>query len=501
MKIVYKFLASVAVLASVSACNLDYNPTNAQIYTNYDELFYEFEDASMYASLVDSYFRATQQGAFWQASDLQCDMFNSAINSGGQYGSLHTMSDSFSTTDEYANAVWSGYMGAVIQADYFIVNIKNVNLENLTPAELKKFNAYCGRAYLLRAFALYQSSLYFAPAYTKCDPTTALAVPVMLEPDVIARPKRQTLQTVFDQVEEDIKTAKKLLSEDVPAMSGSYYASYDAACALEAKFYLSKGEYTKAAAAADYLINCGTYELANTFAEITDEFITQNKCIESIFVCFASMAEGAPSNDIYYGQHTPNGSDFAYNPYFLPTKTLVNMYTATDIRKGVYLQEIGYSGANPIVTTMLFGKYRGNPSLSNNSFNECKTMPRVFAIPEQYLIAAEAMSMLGQEETAAEYLNVLQKARGAAQTSGSMENIKKEWARETVGEGMRLQCLKRWGDGFSGREPYAPSLVSPGVYYDELTVAGDYYKLTWPVPNAEIQSNQNLVQNPGWTTK
>ena len=56
-------------------------------------------------------------------------------------------------------------------------------------------------------------------------------------------------------------------------------------------------------------------------------------------------------------------------------------------------------------------------------------------------------------------LNQLQQARKAANTTGSMDNIKKEWFRETVGEGLRLASIKRWGDGLVVRTE------QPGVVY------------------------------------
>lgn len=500
MKKVYSFLASIVALASVSACNLDYNPTNAQIYTNYDELFYTYEDATMYASVINSYYRATQQGSYWQTNDAQCDMFNSTISSGNTYGTVHTMGSGFTTADSYIETVWTGNMYAIFQANCFIANIGNVNTENLSATELKTFNAYCGRAYLLRALSLFTTSLYFAPAYNQCDPATTLAMPIVTEPNVIGRPSRSTLEACFAQVESDLAIAKAYLVEDVPTTTGTFYASYDAVVALEARFYLAKGEYTKAATAADYLINCGTYELANTIAELTDECVDQKSTIESIFLGYASISESTNSNSMYVGSASNVSNSFAYSPTFLPTKTLVNMYSSVDIRGYVYIGQLNFYYVGEAIETTFLTRYKGNPALTSNSYHTGLTMPRVFGLPEQYLIAAEAMAMMGNEGSAKEYLNELQKARGATLTDGTMENIKTEWARETVGEGFRLHCLKRWGDGFSGRTPLVESFVSTGIYYDELTVAADYYKLTWPVPNSEMQSNTSLVQNPGWSS-
>ena len=83
-----------------------------------------------------------------------------------------------------------------------------------------------------------------------------------------------------------------------------------------------------------------------------------------------------------------------------------------------------------------------------------------------------------------------------------MENIKKEWFKETVGEGLRFSCVKRWGEGFAVRTPQAEAknLIMSGDYYEKRALSADSYFLNWPVPAYEIQLNKNLIQNAGYTT-
>ena len=117
-----------------------------------------------------------------------------------------------------------------------------------------------------------------------------------------------------------------------------------------------------------------------------------------------------------------------------------------------------------------------------------------------YLIAAEANAQAGNTAKATEILNALQSARHATLTEGTMENIKNEWFKETVGEGLRLSCLKRWGDGMGARTPQEGTelIIMKGAAYEQRTVAAGTDKLTWPVPTYEMQVNPNLVQNPGF---
>ncbi|WP_238314364.1 RagB/SusD family nutrient uptake outer membrane protein [Segatella albensis] len=86
-----------------------------------------------------------------------------------------------------------------------------------------------------------------------------------------------------------------------------------------------------------------------------------------------------------------------------------------------------------------------------------------------------------------------------------MEN---EWFKETVGEGLRMSCLKRWGKGFDGRaaQPFAAKYgaaltddpKSSVHVYDLKKLSADDYHWVWPIPAHEFRLNDNLKQNKGY---
>ena len=86
-----------------------------------------------------------------------------------------------------------------------------------------------------------------------------------------------------------------------------------------------------------------------------------------------------------------------------------------------------------------------------------------------------------------------------------MEEVKAEWLRETVGDGQRIFCIKRWGDGLPARpaqenaEPYV--MNTPVSDYTGRTVDADSYTLVWPIPSYEIKITPALQQNPGYSAK
>ena len=75
--------------------------------------------------------------------------------------------------------------------------------------------------------------------------------------------------------------------------------------------------------------------------------------------------------------------------------------------------------------------------------------------------------------------------------------MEEEWVREFVGEGFRLDCLKRWHKGFKRMEPQpftdAILITTPG--FTDLEVSADDPKWVWEIPSQDLQANPNLTPN------
>lgn len=190
-----------------------------------------------------------------------------------------------------------------------------------------------------------------------------------------------------------------------------------------------------------------------------------------------------------------------------------------DIRYDAYFDERTFS--QPVSGTMtLMVKYPGNPKYDTDNGSttipEYRNQPKVFRISEMYLIAAEAaLHIPGEEGTASDYLNELKAKRisGWVNTpySGSAleQEIRSERVRELFGEGHRLNDLKRWHIGFSRSGGQNPDLLyNPGEGDEDAGNSANYLTCTrpaddplfcWPIPTTEVQSNPNMVQNPGYT--
>ena len=139
------------------------------------------------------------------------------------------------------------------------------------------------------------------------------------------------------------------------------------------------------------------------------------------------------------------------SPNNVPTQGLIDLYEDEDMRLYTYFAANG-AVAGDIVdeNVVTFKKFPGNPDLvKSRPESEFYNMTKELRVGEMYLIAAEASYM--KDGSGLSYLNALRTKRGASalDVSGNMllGQIKNEWAREMCGEGFRLDCLKRWGDG------------------------------------------------------
>ena len=133
-------------------------------------------------------------------------------------------------------------------------------------------------------------------------------------------------------------------------------------------------------------------------------------------------------------------------------------------------------------------------------------MSKAFRSAEAYLTAAEAYLRKPNpdEAKARKYLNDLRLARGTFDwddtTTGEelVKEMENEWVREYLGEGFRLDCLKRWHKGFKRMEAQNMDgfkLLLEGNGYQNLEITPDNFRFVWEIPMQDLQSNPNLKRN------
>ena len=89
--------------------------------------------------------------------------------------------------------------------------------------------------------------------------------------------------------------------------------------------------------------------------------------------------------------------------------------------------------------------------------------------------------------------------RGASSLSVSstalFDAIKQEWICEFIGEGTRLNDLKRWNDGFTRHDPQDATVLSVGTGMESLNIEAGNIRFVWEIPANDLNANTNLIPN------
>lgn len=503
-------------MTMVASCDLNLVPSTSIVYEEGKPLFLSKRDIAEFQNGVIASYRGLHYGSSWQTVEVMTECFNASIDFGNNYGFVHRLGSGFLASDDYTTGIWAGHYGA----------IKNYNIAieqcDLVEDEALKANANVlkGIALFCRASSYLTLARHFSADYEPATAATELAVPLILVYDQLEKPVRATLQEVYDQIIADLDEAEALLSEagsislngtavNLAGAPKSLAPTVDAVKALKARYYLDVHEYDLAAETAmDVIDSEAGYALSSSLEEMNKEFMT-DEGNESIIRLYATKTEGAVGCTIYTSVQSTDAEGKFFQPMFIPSQTLVNAYENSDLRKQVWfpvdmypvkVQGTLYNGIT------MFTKYIGNPTLQQGNNEDGAHFCKPLMIGEMYLIAAEAYAQSGNDADAAAIIGELRAARKAGDMTGDvMDVIKGEWLRETVGDGQRINCIKRWGDGLPARpaQKAAENIVmnTPASDYTARELAADSHTLVWPIPSYEIKISPALIQNPGYSAE
>lgn len=500
----------------VASCDLNLVPTTDIVYEEGKPLFLSKRDIAEFQNGVIASYRGLHYGSSWQTVEVMTECFNATIDFGNNYGFVHRLGSGFLASDDYTTGIWAGHYGAIKNYNIAIEQCELVEDEAL----MADANVLKGIALFCRASSYLTLARHFSADYEPATAATELAVPLILVYDQLEKPVRATLQEVYDQIIADLDEAEALLSEagsinlngtavNLAGAPKSLAPTVDAVKALKARYYLDTHDYAAAAQSAmDVIDSEAGYALSSSLEEMDREFMT-DEGNESIIRLYATKSEGAVGCTIYTSVQSTDAEGKFFQPMFIPSQTIVNAYANSDLRKQVWfpvdMYPVKVQGALHDGIAM-FTKYIGNPTLQQGNNEDGAHFCKPLMIGEMYLIAAEAYAQDGDEAAAKEILTELTTARRAGEISGDiMEAVKGEWLRETVGDGQRINCIKRWGDGLPARpaQKNAESIVmdTPVSDYTGRELASDAHTLVWPIPSYEIKISPALIQNPGYSAE
>jgi len=502
MKTFIKYTAALVLAAGLSSCEkyLEITPTD----TINPKSFYKTQTEAIAA--VNGAYQPLQWPKLYNFQIWGSDIWagNSIVGAGGGTDGIATQDVSnfvITTANEAAIDLWRGPSPGILRANTVLKYVPEIQMDQTIKDRV------IGEAKFLRG--LY----YFILVQAFGDVPLITDAPETITNEYLY-PKRAPKEEVYQQIIQDLTDAMNLLPvRETYSGADIGRASKGSATGLLAKVYLVRGEYEKTVELCRAVTDLG-YTLN---ADYSDNFNPLKKNgTESLFEV---QYYGKANKEDFFGGNGqmaswvstftgPRNADFVAGGYGWnqPTQEFVNQYETGDLRKD---KTVLYEGCPPFdgkvykksysVTGYNLRKFLVPKSISPEYNTNPSNFP-VLRYSDVLLMEAEALTelnRLSEAQAAATSINSggpLNKVRlraGLANISGLSQSalrdkIRKERRVELAFEGQRWFDIIRYDNG----NYFVPFLHSIGK-----TNAAKKHMLL-PIPQKEMDTNKNLVQNP-----
>lgn len=422
--------------------------------------------------------------------------------------------DNFTITDyNYENAygIWDDNYIGIFRANQVLTYVPGIDMD----VNLK--NRILGEAEFMRGMFYY----FLAELWGN--------VPIMLTPSTPAdKPATSPQADVWAQVVKDLTDASNKLPVNYQNSDDVGRATKGAALALLAKAYMQQRRFSDALTPLQWLVTGDGKNVYDLMTNYRDNFlITSENNKESVFEWqFAENLSETTDNDIAtpdqnYGssiaqffappgigwsdgeaqrwpvyeflreQTTTNTRDPRLAATFLYDSTDVNGPAATLIYGQTFLQRYGTNNRR-----IWFRKFL-NDHWKNVEGYRSPNNYRFIRYADVLLMYAECLNETGSTAQAYQYVDRVRQRAGLARLTDTQpglssqnfrNQLKHERITELTGEGHRWEDLARWGD-------LSPNLASRDPGFQNFVVGKSELL---PIPQAEIDINPNIKQNPGY---
>ncbi len=181
---------------------------------------------------------------------------------------------------------WNATYNAIAHANEVLAVLETFEINNEEDAARKR--AVESEALLTRAYGHFMLVNLFGRHYDEQRAGTDLGVPYVDTPETvfIKTYKRNTVQEVYDRVEEDMLRGLELADDSFFSNSGKYHFNRNAALAFASRFYLFKGEYQKCIEYSDELLGNDPSFFVRDLT--SDEFLNASSSIDGYSQLYSS---------------------------------------------------------------------------------------------------------------------------------------------------------------------------------------------------------------------
>jgi hypothetical protein len=501
-----KILIPVFALAFLASCDvLDKQPLPTIAPENF---FQSASDAE--AALTAAYDALQATGAYSQDLIVVGEM--PSDNTSTINGDVTTLDRiNWTPTTSQVNNIWRDAFVGINRANAVLKYVPNVDM----PAERK--NQILGEAYFLRALHYYNLVKLYGAVPLRLEPTESGAQSVISLP-------RTAPETVYAQIVTDLTTADGL----APATNANRITK-GAVNALLTKVHLTQRQWPQAVAAANKVINSGSYSLLANFKGL---YPAENRSPESILE--VQNQGNADGNNILPDLLLPTPpATFSFPKFNIPTAELLQYADTTTYAAGA-LKQTDKRWSRLSTTTVTSDNIvyvrrdhasfilssSSNPRASVNDLGpfvyKWPGAPNNFNSPDNTYILRYADVLLMYAEAANEQggpsadvlakLNLVRTRAGlAALTLASPQSASKKTMRDEIDRQRRLELAfegERWYDllryaRHNQVEAGAHTITALDLIQQKLT-RPDVNYLLFPIPQGEVNNNAQLQQNPGY---
>jgi hypothetical protein len=394
----------------------------------------------------------------------------------------------WTTTNPYvagstaSGGVWAGIYLMITRANLAIEKVPGIAMD-----ETQK-NQIVAEAKFLRALGYF----YLVRLYGD--------VPLVLtSAEQLALGARTPQADIFTQIVKDATEAEAVL----PASWGATdkgRATKASAEALLTEQYIWRKDWGNAATNARKIIDSGIYGLQ---ANYINAFLpnSQNRN-EEIFAAQSSSVTGAPAIDIAAWEYPRNMNPNSNGGWgtWQPLQAFMDTYPAGDYRREVSFFSSGLDPSGKLVT-FLPHVYKFRPTARPGQ--QDVNWP-IYRYADVLLMYAEALNEQGQTATAVTYINMV-RAR-ARNGTGSENRTSPADVSAALGQaGLRAAIFseRQWELAYEGKRWF--DLVRQGFTVFQAALSKDptatnitATRMVWPIPQAQIDLNPKLTQNPGY---
>ncbi len=398
-------------------------------------------------------------------------------------------------SDAFISNTWNWLYNSIFQANLAIEQLE------LADADASKIS----EARMLRAFFYYLLMDDFGdvPFFTENSMTV----------DQIPQKSRKE---IYDFVLKEITDNIESLSTTI---GGDYYGRFNKWAAyaflakvyLNAEVYIGESKWDECLSACEKLSEGGfklhsavddaSHALGNTYYELFDDVCPTDEVIFAIYTTAEVVGRniitvrslGGTDGTLLFGAGAWNGA--------VALPDFVNTFDDNDIRKKQFRYGDNPSGPVPAgyINYSLEIDNLDNPGADANAgARSIKFWPSepvssagasndfpIYRYADFLLVKAECLVRKGDAGSAKDYVDEVRERAGLdpLSTNPTLDDIYEERGRELAWEGHRRQDMIRFGK-FTEAHGLAPAV-------------DEYFEL-FPIPTSALNTNSNLVQNPGW---